>query len=97
MLTDLAAWPGWIPQTGATGLLLGAVWAVLTGRIVPRATHNEVRLDRDAYRRTAETALEAAAQSAANVARLTAAVEQQTTAHREMLALIQQLVPAGRP
>lgn len=90
MLTDLS---GWIPQTGATGLLLAAVWAVLTGRIVPRATHNEVRMDRDAYRRTAETALEAAAQSAANVSRLTAAVEQLAGTQREMLALVQQLVP----
>jgi hypothetical protein len=86
---DLA---GWIPQTGATGLLLLAVWAVLAGRIVPRATHEEVRRDRDAYRVAADTALAATREMAANVARLTAAVEQLAASQRETLSLVHQLV-----
>ena len=48
---------GWIPQTGATGVLLLAVIWVLRGKIIPRAMHDEVRADRDAYRAAAETAL----------------------------------------
>lgn len=92
MLSDLA---GWVPQTGATGLLLLAVWAVLNGRIVPKATHDEVRRDRDAYRVAADTALAATREMATNVARLTAAVEQLAASQRETLSLVHQLVRSG--
>lgn len=88
-LTNLS---GWIPQTGAVGLLLTAVWAVLAGRIVPRATHEEVRRDRDAYRTAADVALAATREMATNVARLTAAVEQLAASQRETLSLVHQLV-----
>lgn len=99
-MLDLA---GWMPQTGAVGLLLLAVWAVLSGRIIPRATHDEVRKDRDAYRAAAETALAATAESAAQVERLTtavgqltAAVQQQAQTQSETLSLVRQLAP-GTP
>lgn len=88
---------GWIPQTGAVGLLLVAIGLVLTGRIVPRATHQEVRADRDAYRRAAETALAANAELSSHVGRLVGAVEQQTAAQRETLELVRRLVPAVPP
>lgn len=84
---------GWIPQTGAVGLLLAAVWAVFTGRLIPRATHNEVRHDRDVYRAAAEQALAASAEMSSHVGRLVSAVEQLTAAQRETLDLVRRLVP----
>jgi hypothetical protein len=97
---DLA---GWIPQTGAVGLLLLAVWAVLAGRIVPRVTHEEVRKDRDAYRAAAETALKASGEMSSHVGalttavgQLTAAVEQQATTQRETLSIVRQLAGGER-
>ncbi len=67
----------------------------MTGRIVPRATHDEVRKDRDAYRLAAETALVATREMSNNVARLTGAVEQLAASQRETLMLVHQLVPGG--
>jgi hypothetical protein len=93
MLTDLA---GWAPQTGAVGLLLAAVWAVLTGRIVPRSTHDEVRRDRDVYRAAAETALKANVEQAASVAKLTSTVETLTASQRETTDLVRRLLPGDR-
>lgn len=93
-MTDLA---GWIPQTGAVGLLLIAIAMVLGGRIVPRATHLEVRADRDAYRRAAETALAASAEMSGHVGRLVGAVEQLTASQRETLDLVRRLVPVAAP
>jgi hypothetical protein len=77
---------GWIPQAGAVGLLLTAVWLVLTGKIVPKSLHDEVRQDRDAYRAAAETAIAATVKTAASVDRLTQAVEELTAAQRDLLA-----------
>lgn len=85
---------GWIPQTGALGLLLMAIWAVLTGRIIPRATHDEVRRDRDAYREAAERSLAASAEWSGHVGRLVSAVEQLTAAQRETLDLVRRLAPS---
>lgn len=90
MLGELS---GWVPQAGATGLLLMSVWLVLTGRIVPRSTHDEVRVDRDAYRDAAQAAIKANTEAAGHVGRLTSAVEQLTAAQRETLALLQKVVP----
>lgn len=90
MLTDLA---GWAPQTGAVGLLLTAVWAVLSGRIVPKGLHDEVRADRDIYRDAAEKALLANAEQAVNIGKLVSAVEQLTAAQRETLDLVRRLNP----
>lgn len=90
MLTDLA---GWVPQAGATGLLLAAVWLVLTGRIVPRSTHDEVRRDRDTYRAAVETALAASGENAANVRQLVGAVQELTTTQRETLDLVRRWAP----
>lgn len=90
MPIDLA---GWIPQTGAVGLLLLAVLAVLTGRIIPRATHEEVRHDRDTYREAAEKALAASAEMSSHVGRLVSAVEQLTASQRETLDLVRRLTP----
>lgn len=88
---------GWVPQVGAVGLLLAAVWAVLMGRIVPRSTHEEVRRDRDTYRTAAETALAASAEMSGHVGRLVSAVEQLTAAQRETLDLVRRLAPASPP
>jgi hypothetical protein len=89
-VTDLA---GWIPQTGAVGLMLGTFWLVFTGKLVSWRIHNEVRTDRDAYRRAAETALAASAEMSAHVGRLVGAVEQLTASQRETLELVRRLVP----
>jgi hypothetical protein len=89
---------GWIPQTGAVGLLLVALfWAVMSGRIVPRATHEEVRRDRDVYRAAAESALDASREMSSHVGRLVSAVEQLTAAQRESLDLLHRMVPASPP
>jgi hypothetical protein len=88
---------GWIPQTGALGLLLVAIWAVLTGRIIPRATHDEVRRDRDIYRAAAEKALAASAEASGHVGRLVSAVEQLTAAQRETLDLVRRLAVVPPP
>jgi hypothetical protein len=100
MPADLA---GWVPQSGAVGLLLLAVWLVLSGRIVPRSTHEDVRRDRDAYRVAAETALTASSEMSSHVERLTtavgqltAAVQQQAETQRETLSLVRQLAPGER-
>lgn len=85
--------PVWLPQFGAGGLLLVVCWLVVTGRLVPRPTHNEVRSDRDTYRKAAETALLAAAEASAHVGRLVSTVEQLTAAQRETLELVRRLVP----
>lgn len=90
MLGDLA---GWVPQAGATGLLLAAVWLVLTGRIVPRALHDEVRRDRDNYRAAAETALAASSEQASNVRQLVTAVQELTATQRETLDLVRRWAP----
>jgi hypothetical protein len=94
---------GWVPQTGALGLLLLAVWAVLSGRIIPRKTHEDVRHDRDTYRTAALTALAASAEMSGHVAGLTAAVGQLTTAvqrqadtQQETLTLVRRLAPGER-
>jgi len=94
---------GWIPQTGATGVLLLAVIWVLRGKIIPRAMHDEVRADRDVYRAAAETSLKASAEMSSHVGslttavgQLTAAVEQQAQTQRETLALVRQLAPGQR-
>lgn len=47
----------WIVQGGAVGLALAAVWAVITGRLVPRRVVDDIRADRDA--RVAEWKLRA--------------------------------------
>lgn len=86
----------WIPQAGATGLLLVAVWLVLSGRIVPRSLHDEVRRDRDVYRAAAETALKASAEQAANVGKLASAVETLTASQRETTDLVRRLLPGDR-
>jgi hypothetical protein len=91
-MTDLA---GWIPQGGAVGLMLGAFWLVFTGKLVSWRIHNEVRTDRDTYRRAAETALAASAEMSAHVGRLVGAVEQLTASQRETLDLVRRLVPAA--
>lgn len=93
MLTDLA---GWVPQTGAAGMLLAGVWLVLTGRIVSRAVHEEVRRDRDTYRAAVETALAASAEQAANVGKLATAVETLTASQRETTDLVRRLLPGER-
>lgn len=38
MPTDLLPWLEPAAQLGATGILAAGVWAVLTGRLIPRAT-----------------------------------------------------------
>jgi hypothetical protein len=91
-VTDLA---GWIPQTGAVGLLLAAVAMVLTGRIVARPLYLEARADRDRAQRAADTAIAANIEMSANVARLVGAVEQLTAAQRETLDLVRRLVPTA--
>lgn len=40
---------------GAAGIVVLAVVMVLTGRLVPRAVHEETRADRDAWRSAYET------------------------------------------
>lgn len=90
MLPELA---GWVPQAGATGLLLVAVWLVLSGRIVPKGLHDEVRRDRDTYRAAAETALAASAEQASNVRQLVAAVQELTATQRETLDLVRRWAP----
>lgn len=82
---------GWLPQTSAVGLLLLAVWLVLTGRIVPRTIHNEVRQDRDVYRVAAETALAASVEMSGHVGRLVTAVDQLTASQRETLEVVRRL------
>lgn len=37
-----------IVQLGALGVLLGVVWLIITGRVVPRSTLDDARTDRDA-------------------------------------------------
>lgn len=37
-----------IVQLGALGVLLGVVWLIITGRVVPRSTLDDARADRDA-------------------------------------------------
>ncbi|MFF4617347.1 hypothetical protein [Nonomuraea jabiensis] len=37
-----------IVQPGALGVLLGVVWLIITGRVVPRSTLDDARADRDA-------------------------------------------------
>lgn len=37
-----------IVQLGAVGVLLGVLWLVFSGRLVPRSTLDDVRTDRDA-------------------------------------------------
>lgn len=44
-----------VTSIGGGGLLALAIWLVLTGRLVPKSTHEETRLDRDEWRKTAET------------------------------------------
>lgn len=46
-----------IVQLGALGVLLGVVWLIITGRVVPRSTLDDARADRDA--RVAEAAEDA--------------------------------------
>jgi len=94
MFTDLA---GWVPQTGAVGLLLAAVWLVLTGRIIPRSVHDEVRRDRDMYRAASETALRVNSEQAANVGTLTSAVETLTASQRETTDLVRRLLADRSP
>jgi hypothetical protein len=89
----LAELAGWVPQAGATGLLLVAVWLVLSGRIVPKGLHDEVRADRDIYRTAVEKSLAANAEQAVNVGRLVSAVEQLTAAQRETLDIVRRLAP----
>ena len=87
---------GWIPQAGATGLLLTAVWLVLSGKIIPKTIHDEARKDRDAYRIAAETALAASKENADAVRHLTRAVEQLTVTTTQTLELVRALVPTER-
>lgn len=47
-MPDLAAVP-WGAIT-APGMLFVAVWLILTGRIVPRSTHQDARDDRDQWK-----------------------------------------------
>jgi Tfp pilus assembly protein PilN len=44
----LADLPGWVPPGGAVGLLLLAIWMVLTGRLVAGRTHDRAlqRIDK---------------------------------------------------
>lgn len=71
---------------------------MLVGKLVPGRIHDEVRVDRDAYRNAAETVLKASGEMSSNVERLTtavgqlsAAVEQQAAMLRETLSLVRQL------
>ena len=92
----MAELSGWIPQTGAVGLLLATFWLMFTGKIIPWRIHNEVRQDRDTYRTAAETALAATAEMSGHVGKLVSAVEQLTAAQRETLDLVRRLVPTDR-
>ena len=92
MPADLA---GWVPTSGAIGLMLATFWLVYTGKLVPGRIHNEVRTDRDTYRAAAETALKASAEMSSQVSRLVGAVEQLTTTQHETLKLVRSLVPAA--
>lgn len=88
----------WVMQGGAVGLLLAAMWLVLTGRILARSTLQDVRSDRDLWRATAETALKANAELSGHVGRLVDTADQLVTSQRETQALVRQLVaslPAG--
>ncbi|MER7500433.1 hypothetical protein AB0L05_27625 [Nonomuraea pusilla] len=46
-----------VVQLGALGVLLGVLWMIFSGRLVPRSTVEDVRADRDA--RVAEAAQDA--------------------------------------
>lgn len=51
---DIVAELGGIGGLSAASLLGVVVWLILTGRLVPRLVHQEVRDDRDRWKQTAE-------------------------------------------
>ena len=45
----------WGPDALITSIVAGVMWAILTGRLVPRSTLTDMRQDRDYWRTAHET------------------------------------------
>lgn len=56
-MTDLPIPGEWILQGGAGALLAFGIWMILTGRLVPRAVLEDVKLEREYWREIAMTAV----------------------------------------
>ena len=90
-------------QGGPWGLVGLFVLSVMRGWLVPGRIHDEVRADRDAYKKAAETSLKASTETAGQLRRMTSAVgqlatavEQQSATTRETLALVRALTTGER-
>jgi hypothetical protein len=84
--------PEIITGGGFASLVFLCVWLILTGRLVPRATHLETRLDRDSWRKAAEDS-EAARRVQAQ--QLDALLESAKATERVMTALHETLGRRG--
>jgi hypothetical protein len=69
---------------GLAGLVATAVWMIYTGRLVPRRVYEDMKTERDDWKKAAETRSEQNAAIGKQVEKL---VEQGQTAERAMLSL----------
>jgi hypothetical protein len=84
-LIDVIPWEV-VRDGGFAAAVMFGVWAVLTGRLVPRITHDDVRAQRDRWQDIAITLMRQNGKlmTSAEVATNTfKALEQQITAHTE--------------
>lgn len=84
--------PEFVTGGGFATLAFLAVFFILTGRLVPRSTHEETRADRDAWRRVAETEAETRRVQSAQLDEL---LQTARTTERLMTAIQERL--ADRP
>lgn len=78
-------------QWSVVSVLVLLLWMVVSGRLVPRRVHEEVRADRDAYRAAFERVREG------ETDRARAADEQTHEALRTLTHLVQAIPQGGRP
>ena len=102
-MTELTGLLPWLQVFGpAAGMAALLFILQARGHLVPKRLHDEVRLDRDTYRKAAETAMQANTQITVNMEKLidvTATVvnnsEKQLVQGDRILHLVERLVPAA--
>jgi hypothetical protein len=86
---------GFVGALAATVII--GLRAIINGKLVSGKVHDEVRFDRDTYRKAAETTLEANRELAQHVGRLVTMVEQLAKLSTENHTLIRQLLAEQQP
>jgi hypothetical protein len=88
--------PAWIPQGGAVGLLLLAMWLVLTGRIVARSTMDQMRTDLSVWRTVAENSQNTLSELTGHFGRLVTTTDKIVEQQGETQRLLREVLATRR-